>query len=73
MPYLTSSLEDLSKLLEAWVLCYGIKADIEMIESAADEMDLFSKVNKLFGRVFQKQESQFSFPVYETQDTGTFF
>ena len=70
VPYLTSSFEDLSKLLEAWIKCYGIKADIEMIESAADEMDLFSKVNKIFSRVFQKQESQFSFPVYETMDSG---
>ena len=51
---------------------YGINVDVEMIESTADEMDMFSKVHKLFPRMFARQEEQFTFPVYDTMDSGSF-
>ncbi|XP_019634139.1 PREDICTED: uncharacterized protein LOC109477364 [Branchiostoma belcheri] len=70
LPLHLMDFEDLRPLLEFLLTCYNISMDMNQIVTSADEMELFSHVNRKFKTLFNKQEQYKTFPTYDRVEAG---
>ncbi|VDK46013.1 unnamed protein product [Dibothriocephalus latus] len=71
LPLHTNDLENLRPHLVIFAKAYGIQMNIQAIRSSADEMELFSVINRNFRHIFGKQEEMRTFKCYDFTGGGT--
>ncbi|KAF7261912.1 hypothetical protein EG68_00732 [Paragonimus skrjabini miyazakii] len=66
LPLHTNDLETLRPHLVHFCQAYNVQMNIQAIRSSADEMELFSVINRKFRHIFNRQEEMRTFKSYDT-------
>ncbi|TPP55846.1 Coiled-coil domain-containing protein [Fasciola gigantica] len=71
LPLHTNDLETLRPHLVHFCHAYNVQMNIQAIRSSADEMELFSVINRKFRHIFNRQEEMRTFKAYDSSRSGS--
>ncbi|CAH8539605.1 unnamed protein product [Dicrocoelium dendriticum] len=70
LPLHTNDLETLRPHLMHFCHAYNVQMNVQAIRSSADEMELFSVINRKFRQIFNKQEEMLTFKPYDASKSS---
>ncbi|XP_064604712.1 uncharacterized protein LOC135469969 isoform X2 [Liolophura sinensis] len=70
LPLHVNEFEKLRQVLSFLLSIYGISYDVQNVTTSAEEMEIYSMVNKKFRQIFGRQEHMKTFRTYDTFEAG---
>ncbi|VUZ41503.1 unnamed protein product [Hymenolepis diminuta] len=72
LPLHATDIASIRAHIAMFLQAYNIEFNVQIIRSAADEMELFGVINRNFSRIFLEQEEKRTFKTYDAPSVACF-